>query len=133
MDQVSTVMGGQDSIVEALATIFTKNKPQLIGLMTTGLTETQGADITGAVGDFREKHPEFADKQVVAINTPDFSGGFEGGFAKAVEGMIRTLVPDVDVGATQPGKRQRQVNILAGAALTPGDIETLKELVEGKW
>ncbi len=130
MDQVSTVMGGQESIVEALATIFTKNKPQLIGLMTTGLTETQGADIAAAVGDFREKHAEFADRQVVAVNTPDFAGGFESGFATAVEGMIRTLVPSLDAGVTLPGKRQRQVNILAGAALTPGDIETLKELIE---
>jgi len=29
-----------------------------------------------------------------------------------------------------PGKRQRQVNVLAGASLTPGDLETLKELLE---
>ncbi|HEY0634162.1 MAG TPA: nitrogenase iron-molybdenum cofactor biosynthesis protein NifN [Gammaproteobacteria bacterium] len=130
MDQVSTVMGGQESIVEALATIFTKNKPQLIGLMTTGLTETQGADIVGALGEFRDKHPEFADRQVVAVNTPDFAGGFESGFATAVEGMIRTLVPSSDVAVTHPGKHQRQVNILAGASLTPGDIETLKEMVE---
>lgn len=130
MDQVSTVMGGQESIVEALATIFTKNKPQLIGLMTTGLTETQGADIAAAVGDFREKHAEFSNKQIVAVNTPDFAGGFESGFATAVEGMIRTLVPSLDAGVTLPGKRQRQVNILAGASLTPGDIETLKELIE---
>ncbi len=130
MDQVSTVMGGQESIVEALATIFTKNKPQLIGLMTTGLTETQGADLARALGDFREQYPEFADRQVIAVNTPDFAGGFESGFALAVEGVIRTLVPSREAGVTQPGKRQRQVNILAGAALTPGDIETLKELVE---
>lgn len=130
MDQVSTVMGGQESIVEALATIFTKNKPQLIGLMTTGLTETQGADIEAALADFREKHPEFANKQVVAVNTPDFAGGFESGFATAVEGMIRTLVPSRDAGVTQPGKRQRQINILVGASLTPGDIETLKEMIE---
>ncbi|HEY0719885.1 MAG TPA: nitrogenase iron-molybdenum cofactor biosynthesis protein NifN [Gammaproteobacteria bacterium] len=130
MDQVSTVMGGQGSIIEALTTIFTKNKPQVIGLMTTGLTETQGADIEGAVGEFREKHPEFADRQVIAINTPDFAGGFESGFAAAVEGMIRTLVPPLEAGVTQPGKGQRQINILAGASLTPGDIETLKEMVE---
>jgi len=130
MDQVSTVMGGQESIVEALATIFTKNKPKLIGLMTTGLTETQGTDIAQALGEFREKHPEFADRQVVAVNTPDFSGGFESGFATAVEGMIRTLVPPLEAGVTQPGRRQRQINLLAGASLTPGDIEALKEMFD---
>ena len=30
-------MGADASIVEALDTIFSKNKPQVIGLMTTGL------------------------------------------------------------------------------------------------
>jgi len=130
MDQISTVMGGESSIVEALATIFSKNKPQVVGLMTTGLTETQGCDIERGVREFREKHPEFADKQVVAINTPDFTGSFEGGFAHAVEGMVKTLVPSAEEAGTAPGKRQRQVNVLVGASLNPGDLETLKELLE---
>jgi nitrogenase molybdenum-iron protein NifN len=126
MDQISTVMGADDSVVEALATIFTKNKPQVVGLMTTGLSETQGSDILRAVKMFRAAHPEFADRQVVAVNTPDFTGGLESGFALAVKAMVETLVPE----SNRAGLRQRQVNVLAGAHLTPGDIEALKELIE---
>jgi nitrogenase molybdenum-iron protein NifN len=126
MDQISTVMGADDSVVEALATIFTKNKPQVIGLMTTGLSETQGSDILRAVKMFRTAHPEFADRQVVAVNTPDYSGGLESGFALAVKAMVETLVPE----SRRAGLRRRQVNVLAGAHLTPGDIESLKELIE---
>ena len=126
MDQVSTVMGADDNIVEALKTIFTKNKPQVIGLMTTGLSETQGADIRRAIKVFREKHPEFADHYVVPVDTPDYVGGFESGFALAVKGMVETIVPESD----RVGLRQRQVNVLAGAHMTPGDIEMLKEMLE---
>jgi len=126
MDQVSTVMGADDNIVEALKTVFSKNKPQVIGLMTTGLSETQGADIRRAVKLFRERHPEFADGYVVPVETPDYVGGFESGFALAVKSMVETLVPE----STRVGLRQRQVNVLAGAHLTPGDVETLKELLE---
>ncbi len=126
MDQVSTVMGCDESVVEALATIFTKNKPQLIGLMTTGLTETQGSDIRRAVKMFRSAHPEFGDRHVVAINTPDFTGSLESGFAAAVKGIIETVVPEGDTA----GSRKRQVNVLAGAHLTPGDLEALRDLLE---
>ncbi len=126
MDQVSTVMGGDGNIVEALTTVFSKSKPQLIGLMTTGLTETQGADIRRAIKVFRSEHPEFADRFVVPIDAPDYVGGFESGFAHAVQAIVETVVPESD----RVGLRQRQVNILAGAHLTPGDVEAVKELCE---
>lgn len=126
MDQISTVMGADDSVVEALATIFSKNKPQVIGLMTTGLSETQGTDILRAVKMFRAAHPEFADRHVVPLNTPDFTGGLESGFALAVKALVETIVPE----SQRAGLRQRQVNVLAGAHLTPGDVEALKELIE---
>lgn len=164
MDQISTVMGADDSVVEALATIFSKNKPQVVGLMTTGLSETQGTDILRAVKMFRAAHPEFADRHVVPLNTPDFTGGLESGFALAVKALVETLVP-VTASPPQPspegggskhvdqpvlagdgtdfpsplgggqgrgrtGLRARQVNVLAGAHLTPGDVEALKELIE---
>ncbi|MEW6646874.1 MAG: nitrogenase iron-molybdenum cofactor biosynthesis protein NifN [Pseudomonadota bacterium] len=126
MDQISTVMGADDSIVEALTTIFSKNKPRLIGLMTTGLSETQGADIRRAVKMFRDTQPEFAACHVVPVDTPDYVGGFESGFSLAVKAVIETVVPQTQ----RAGMRQRQVNVLAGAHLTPGDVEALKELIE---
>lgn len=130
MDQVSSVMGADDSIVEGLKTICEKSKPALIGVPTTGLSETQGTDVKASVKKFQQQHPEFNDVMVVPVNTPDFTGCLESGYAAAVRAMIQTLVPTAEEAGTQPGRRLRQVNILAASFLTPGDIEAIKELVE---
>jgi len=130
MDQISTVMGADDSIVEALATICAKQKPAVVGLLTTGLSETQGSDISRAVREFRDAHPEYAQTAVVPVNTPDYAGCLESGFAAATEAIIDTLVPEASEAGTRPGQHSRQVNVLAGSMLTPGDIEALRELLD---
>ena len=126
MDQVSTIMGADENIVEALRTLSDKSKPEIIGLVTTGLSETQGTDILRAIKEFRAAHPEFDHVAVVPVNTPDYLGCLESGYALAVESLIRTLVPE----SACVGKRPKQVNVLASGMLTPGDIEAIKEWVE---
>jgi len=126
MDQVSTIMGADENIVEALRTLSDKSKPDIIGLVTTGLSETQGTDIRRALKDFRIAHPEFAHVAVVPVNTPDYVGCLESGYALAIESLIETLVPEGE----SAGKRPKQVNVLASAMLTPGDIEAIKDWVE---
>ena len=126
MDQVSTIMGADENIIEALRTLSGKSKPDIIGLVTTGLSETQGTDIRHALGDFRTAHPEFAHVAVVPVNTPDYVGCLESGYALAIESLIETLVPE----SQSAGKRPKQVNVLASAMLTPGDIEAIREWVE---
>jgi nitrogenase molybdenum-iron cofactor biosynthesis protein NifN len=130
LDQVSTIMGSDDAVVEGLATICQKHAPALIGLPTTGLTETQGADIERAVAMFRAQHPEYAHIAVVPVNTPDYAGSLESGFNAALKAMIERLVPKASAAGTKPGRRKRQVNVLAGAHLTVGDIEHIKDLLE---
>lgn len=130
MDQVSTVLGADESIVEALATICKKSAPAFVGLCTTGLSETQGADIRRMVKVFRQRHPEYAGTAVVAVPTPDFTGCLESGYAAAVHAMIEQLVPDVHEVGPARGEGATQVNVLAGSLLTPGDVEVLKRLIE---
>jgi len=130
MDQVSSVMGADDNIVEGLKTLCEKSKPALIGVPTTGLAETQGCDVRGALHKFREKYPQFETTKVIPVNTPDFTGCLESGYAAAVEAMIKHLLPEADAAETKPGRRKKQVNVLAGAFLTPGDVETIKEIIE---
>jgi nitrogenase molybdenum-iron protein NifN len=130
MDQVTTIMGSEDSVIEGLKTIAEKSNPSLLGVPTTGLSETQGSDVSLAVKEFRKKYPEHDDIPVVAVSTPDFSGCLESGFAKGMEAIISTLVPDSKDTGVQAGKRLRQVNVLVGSFLTPGDLEELKEIIE---
>ncbi|BCK87080.1 nitrogenase molybdenum-iron protein beta chain [Sideroxyarcus emersonii] len=161
MDQVSTVMSADENVILGLKTICEKSKPALIGLPTTGLSETQGTDIKRLVKDFYIAYPEFAHIPVVPVNTPDFTGCLESGYALAVKAVLETLLPQhvphpnpdgTTSHSTKPasgqvagylppageganaksnvGRRKKQVNVLAGSFLTPGDIEHVKELVE---
>ncbi|MCG8061072.1 MAG: nitrogenase iron-molybdenum cofactor biosynthesis protein NifN [Candidatus Thiodiazotropha endolucinida] len=130
MDQVTTVVGSEESIVEGLATIAGKSNPSLLGVPTTGLSETQGSDLNMALKMFRRQHPEFDAIPVVPVSTPDYAGCLETGFAKAVEAIITTTVPAARDAGTQSGRRRRQVNVLVGSFLTPGDLEELKEIIE---
>ena len=125
MDQASTVLGADDNVLEGLNTIATKQKPAMIGLPTTGLSETQGADVHRLVKDFRAAHPEHDGIAVVAVNTPDYTGCLESGFALAVKAMIEAVVP---MDTTRVGLRPKQVNVLVNASLTPGDLEYLRDL-----
>ncbi|MDR3323865.1 MAG: nitrogenase iron-molybdenum cofactor biosynthesis protein NifN, partial [Zoogloeaceae bacterium] len=75
--------------------------------------------------EFRAAYPQYDDVAVVPVNTPDFSGCLETGFALAVEAIITTLVPET----RYPGRRPRLVNVLASSMLTPGDIEVIKDWI----
>lgn len=127
MDQVSTIMGADENVVQALATIAEKNDLAVIGLCTTGLSETQGTDIRRCVREFRAAHPEYARVHVVPVNSTDTVGCLETGFALAVEAIIETMVPE---NSALAGRRHKQVNVLASSMLTPGDIENIKDWVE---
>jgi nitrogenase molybdenum-iron protein NifN len=130
MDQASSVMGADENVIEGIRVIAEKSNPALIAVLTTGLAETQGCDVQRNLREFRERYPQFNHVAVIAVNTPDFSGCVETGYAATVYELIRSLVPDASQAGTLPGTRQRQVNVLVSPMLTPGDLEALKELIE---
>ncbi len=127
MDQVSTIMSADENVIEGLKAICEKNKPDVVGLPTTGLSELQGVDIRRLVRQFRERYPQFAATAVVPVNTPDFSGCLESGYALAVEAIIDCLVEQSVTNSA--GRRKKQVNVLAPSMLTTGDIEAIKEWI----
>lgn len=127
MDQVSSVMGADDNIVEALRVICERQQPAIIGLLSTALAETQGCDMQRALYEFRQQHPEYASVAIVPVATPDFAGCFESGFASALKAIIETLVSE---DRSRVGQRPRQVNVLCSANLSPGDLEFICDSIE---
>jgi len=125
MDQVMTVLGADDNVVEALHTIALKNAPDVVGLITTGLSEAQGADIPRTIKEFRKCHPEHGRMVIVPVNASDATGCLETGFALALESIIATLIPTKSSEQPIPG----QVTVLASSMLTPGDIDAIREWV----
>ncbi|THF55147.1 nitrogenase iron-molybdenum cofactor biosynthesis protein NifN [Pseudothauera rhizosphaerae] len=125
MDHVATVLGSDGNVIEALLTIAARNRPDVVGLITTGLAETQGVDIDGTLKQFRRDHPEHAGMAVVPVSATDTLGCLETGFALAVRAIIDHLVPKSRVA----GRRPDQVTVLASSMLTPADIEAIKEWI----
>jgi nitrogenase molybdenum-iron protein NifN len=67
---------------------------------------------------------------VVPVNTPDFSGCLESGFALALEAIIDVMVQESAHLPNSAGRRKKQVNVLCASMLTPGDTEAIKDWVE---
>jgi nitrogenase molybdenum-iron protein NifN len=131
MNEISTILGGAEHVEQAIANIHQRARPRVIGLCTTGLTETRGEDMVGDLKLMKARHPEWHDLSVVFAPTPDYIGGFQDGWAIAVQAMVETLVPENDPGLSVRGATAgAQVNLLAGSHLTPGDLEVLRETVE---
>ncbi len=118
-DITAVLDGGDYSILMAIENIQDKEKdikPSMIGLHTTGLTETKGDDVRG-VG----MHIEIP---YVFVNTPDYEGGLESGWALTVTAMIEQL--------TQPSAeiKPNKLVILPHVSMQPIEIEKIKALCE---
>jgi nitrogenase molybdenum-iron protein NifN len=127
MSEVATVLGGLENVEQAILTIAKKAKPAMIGICSTGVTETKGDDVDGYLKLIRHRHPELDGIALVYVSTPDFRDAFQDGWAKAVTRMIGTLVPD----AARAPRIRGQVNVLPGCHLTPGDLDELRDIFEG--
>jgi len=123
MSEDTVIFGGWENLKAGLTRAIDKFRPGVVGVMTTGLTETMGDDVHSAIVQFRKENPRFDAVPIVWAPTPDYCGSLQEGYAAAVEAIIGTLA---EGGETIPG----QVNFLPGAHLTPADVEELKDLME---
>ncbi|MDZ8053746.1 MAG: nitrogenase iron-molybdenum cofactor biosynthesis protein NifN [Aulosira sp. ZfuVER01] len=122
MTEVTTILGGEENVEQAILTLVEKSQPEIIGICSTGLTETRGDDIERFLKEIRKRHPELDRLPIVFAPTPDFKGALQDGFAVAVESIVKE-VPRLCA------TRIEQVTILAGSSFTPGDIQEIKEMV----
>lgn len=123
MSEDTAIFGGWDNLKKGIGRVIEKFHPDVVGVMTTGLTETMGDDVQSAIVHFRQEHPETAHIPIIHAATPDYCGSLQEGYAAAVEAIVATLP---EGGAIVPD----QVNLLPGAHLTPADVEEIKELIE---
>lgn len=127
MSEVATVLGGLDNVEQAILNINSRTKPEIIGICSTGVTETKGDDVEGYLKIIREKHPELDHLPLVYVSTPDFKGAFQDGWEKAVARMVEVLVETPPEGEPKDPSR---INVLPGCHLTPGDLDELRTIFE---
>jgi len=127
MSEVATVLGGYENVEQAILNICNKQKPEIIGICSTGVTETKGDDVEGYLKLIREKHPQLANFPLVYVSTPDFKGAFQDGWEKSVARVIEVLV---DMPKNIARRDIARVNVLPGCHLTPGDLDELRTILE---
>ncbi len=127
MSEVATVLGGYENVEQAVLNIYKRTKPEIIGICSTGVTETKGDDVEGYLKLIREKHPELANLALVYVSTPDFKDAFQDGWEKTVARMVEVLVETPKNAARRDPRR---VNVLPGCHLTPGDLDELRTIIE---
>jgi nitrogenase molybdenum-iron protein NifN len=127
MSEVATVLGGYENVEQAILNIHKRAKPEIIGICSTGVTETKGDDVEAFLRLVRQNHPHLADFPLVYVSTPDFKGAFQDGWEKTVARLVETLVAPNAPGAPRDPTR---VNVLPGCHLTPGDLDELRTILE---
>ncbi|KGK88788.1 nitrogenase iron-molybdenum cofactor biosynthesis protein NifN [Desulfosporosinus sp. HMP52] len=132
----SVIFGGWDHLKKGIAVAADKYKPQIIGVMSSGLTETYGDDMVSALASLRTERPDLQDLPVVLAGTPDYIGSMQEGYQRTVEALLMTLAGQSNYGAGKlqgipkaDGAEIPSVVLLPGCHLTPGDVDELKEIV----
>jgi nitrogenase molybdenum-iron protein NifN len=116
-DITAVIDGGDYAISESIKNITKKVKPELVGLFTTGLTETKGDDIKGACSLVKDI------QQMVYVNTPDFEGSIESGFAKSIESIIEQLVERANE------LDSHKALIIPNVNMKPIEVEKIKDTI----
>ncbi|MDR2034087.1 MAG: nitrogenase iron-molybdenum cofactor biosynthesis protein NifN, partial [Helicobacteraceae bacterium] len=115
VSDITAIMDGGDQIVaESIENILKKIAPDLIGLISVGLTETKGDDLKSIARRF--------ERQTVWVSAPDYHGGLESGFAMACAAIIEQIVEQKEID-------KNLITLLPHSSMTPLDVETLKETV----
>lgn len=127
MSEVATVLGGYENVEQAILNIVNRTKPEIIGICSTGVTETKGDDVEGYIRLVRERHPHLRDFPLVYVSTPDFKDAFQDGWAKTVTRMVEVLV---ETPREQARRDPQRVNVLPGCHMTPGDLDELRTIIE---
>ncbi len=91
MSEDTAIFGGWENLKAGLTRAIDKFRPGVVGVMTSGLTETMGDDVRGAIVRFRKENPRFDAVPVVWAPTPDYCGSLQEGYAAAVEAIVGTL------------------------------------------
>jgi len=118
------VMGSEENIINVVKGFIEKNNPDVIGILTSGLTEVKGDDVQTAVKSLVSGiRGQNKDCTILYVATPDYEGGLETGYAKAIEALLQFTVHSSRF-------TERQINILAGSHLTPADFIELREIIE---
>lgn len=127
LQEMNVIFGAENSMVEALDVVIKKHNPDIIGVLSTALTEVAGDDMVVNVKKYQEDCG-LDDKIIVPVSLPDFYGSLESGYSKTVEAVL-SRVFELYPNHFQSNRTLKQINFLPGSHLTPGDVMEIKDIL----
>lgn len=121
------VMGSEDKLQAVISETIQKQSPEVIGIISTALTEVKGDHISNVIKNLK---PQATSKgcSVFYVSTPDYEGGLQDGYLKALKALLIDNIAKIPI--SQKDKIVGQINLIAGCHLTPADFVELREIVE---
>ena len=127
------VMGSGEKLRDVISGLAGKSGPELIAVLTSGLSEVRGDDVGATL---KGLGPEAQGVALIHVPTPDYEGGLETGYARAVVALLQMAEhtgawtsPYAMPFEPVPGERECQVNVIAGSHLAPADFSELREIM----
>ncbi len=119
LSEDAAVYGGAKNLVAAIRNVKNRMHPELIGIMTTCLSETIGDDVRSIIKEFDNDADEV---ELIAASTPSYVGTHLTGYDNAVKALVETL-------ACNNGILNNKLNIITGL-INPGDINEIKHMLQ---
>ena len=125
--ELTAVLGSGGHLVSALDTVRRASAPDVVGVITTGVSEASGEDVDATVRDYlRERGTGPGSPLVVLVHAPDFAGGLSDGWSGALAAIVGAgLALDA---APPPGP---VLPVLAGVTLTAAGLDEISAVVSG--
>ncbi|HEX2770395.1 MAG TPA: nitrogenase iron-molybdenum cofactor biosynthesis protein NifE, partial [Geobacteraceae bacterium] len=77
MSEDTAIFGGWENLKKGIKRVIEKFGPEVVGIMTSGLTETMGDDVRSAIAHYRQENPEHAEIPIIHAATPDYCGSLQ--------------------------------------------------------
>jgi nitrogenase molybdenum-iron protein beta chain len=119
LSEDAAVYGGAKNLVAAIRNIKARLHPELIGILTTCLSETIGDDVGSIIKEFEEDADGI---ELIAASTPSYVGTHLTGYDNAVKALVESL-------ARKNGQPNGKLNIITGL-INPGDITEIKHILQ---
>lgn len=115
----ASVFGGKKNLVASIENVIARRHPELIGVITTCLSETIGDDIDGII-----REGNFEDSKVVPIHTPSYVGSHVTGYDNALKALVTCLSVESDSDNVND-----RLDIVPGM-VNPGDVLEIKQMLD---
>lgn len=121
LNEKTVVYGGEYNLMKGLKNITEKQKPSIIAVVSSCLTETIGDDMKGIIKKFEDANIGMELPEIVPISTPSYAGSHVEGYDKAIKSLVEHFARK----STPNGK----INIVPGH-MSAADIAEVKEILK---